>query len=80
MVTGEPIAVLEGHTDWVNAASFRPDSQFVATASDDGTVKVWRLFSAEIDDLLGEAAGASDDFSDVECRNYSPENTPTCNR
>ncbi|MCO5206363.1 MAG: hypothetical protein M9928_15110 [Anaerolineae bacterium] len=79
--TGEPIAVLEGHTDWVNAASFRPDSQFVATASDDGTVKVWRLFSAEIDDLLGEAAGRiRRDFSDIECRNYSLENTPTCNR
>ncbi|MCO5188196.1 MAG: hypothetical protein M9918_08400 [Anaerolineae bacterium] len=53
----------------------------VATASDDGTVKVWRLFSAEIDDLLGEAAGRiRRDFSDVECRNYSLENTPTCNR
>ncbi|MEA5571235.1 eIF2A-related protein [Calothrix sp. UHCC 0171] len=32
---------LQAHTDKVNAVSISPDSQLIASASDDGTVKIW---------------------------------------
>ncbi|WP_293103305.1 hypothetical protein [Moorena sp. SIOASIH] len=34
---------LEGHKSWVNSVSFSPDSQLLATGSDDGTVKLWTI-------------------------------------
>jgi WD40 repeat protein len=33
--------VLRGHADRVNQIAFAPDGKSVATASDDGTVRVW---------------------------------------
>src|SRR5262249_48843358 len=33
--------VLKGHTDSVRCVAYAPDSQFLASASYDGTVKVW---------------------------------------
>jgi WD40 repeat protein len=35
--------VLKGHTDWVNQASYSPDGQFIVTASDDQTARVWQV-------------------------------------
>jgi WD40 repeat protein len=35
---GTPLA---GHSGTINAAAFSPDAQMLATASDDGTVRVW---------------------------------------
>jgi dipeptidyl aminopeptidase/acylaminoacyl peptidase len=38
---GATLAILLGHSDWVNGASFSPDGSRVATASFDGTSRVW---------------------------------------
>ena len=39
--TGEFLRLLEGHTDIIYDLSFSPDSKKIATASWDGTIKIW---------------------------------------
>jgi WD40 repeat protein len=41
VTTRRTVAVLRGHTGWVDAAAFGPDKTTVATASTDGTVRLW---------------------------------------
>lgn len=41
--SGDPVARLAGHNHWVWAADFSPDSTRLATASSDGTIRVWDL-------------------------------------
>ncbi len=47
----EPLAVLErklkGHTDWVRSVAVSPDGTWVASGSDDKTVKIWDLETGE---------------------------------
>src|SRR2546421_9543280 len=38
---------LEGHTDGVNSAMFSPDGSKLASASDDGTVRVWNVTTGQ---------------------------------
>ena len=46
--TGEEKAVLRGHTGGVGCVAFSPNSLFVATASDDGTARVWGTNGEEL--------------------------------
>ncbi|MCU0569994.1 MAG: LuxR C-terminal-related transcriptional regulator [Oculatellaceae cyanobacterium Prado106] len=38
---GKQIFKLEGHTSWVETISFHPDGKFLASASEDNTVRIW---------------------------------------
>jgi WD40 repeat protein len=45
--TGAERAVLTGHTNWVAAVAFSPDGQLLASASWDGTVRIWHVKTAK---------------------------------
>jgi WD40 repeat protein len=41
--SGDRKSLLEGHTDWVNAVVVSAGENLAVSASDDGTLKIWRL-------------------------------------
>ena len=41
VASGEPIASLEAHADWVNSVSFSPDGATLASGAEDGTILLW---------------------------------------
>lgn len=55
---GEVIATLDGHTSQVNAAAFSQDDR-LATASKDGTVRLWDLNAGRLVDRLSRIIGIS---------------------
>jgi WD40 repeat protein/serine/threonine protein kinase len=50
--TGNEVAAMQGHTDRVKAITFRPDGERIASASLDGTVRVWDLAKKETELVL----------------------------
>jgi len=55
--TGQKLASLEGHTDWVRSVSFSPDGQRVVTCSEDRTAAVWDFATGAQVARLGHTAG-----------------------
>jgi WD40 repeat protein len=41
--TGEILHTLRGHTSWVESVAFSPDGEWIASASLDGSIKLWRV-------------------------------------
>ena len=54
--TGACVATLEGHTDGVRALAFLPDKNFLASASDDSTIKLWNVDFGEVAVPVAEQA------------------------
>jgi WD40 repeat protein len=66
--TGQELLNLTGHTDRVTAASFSPDGSRLATAGQDGTVRVYLL---NIEELIALArARLTRSLSAAECQQY----------
>lgn len=58
-VTRKELTVIKGHGNFVVDLSFSPDSKKLATASFDGTVKMWHIpFSEDFEILEGQVGGA----------------------
>lgn len=45
--TGKQIHLCEGHEGWVQALSFSSDGGYLASASDDETVRVWDVLTGQ---------------------------------
>jgi WD40 repeat protein len=43
LASGEIIGLLKGHTELVNALDFSPDGKWLASGSDDNTIRIWDL-------------------------------------
>src|SRR5580692_11699169 len=60
-------ATLQGHTDEVVAVAFSPDSKTLASASYDGTLKLWDTTTGKEQATLGEYKGC------LGCVAFSPD-------
>ncbi|MFC8448966.1 WD40 repeat domain-containing protein [Kitasatospora sp. NPDC057223] len=45
--SGEHLATLTGHTEWVSALAVSPDGAWLASTSNDRTVRVWNIAARE---------------------------------
>jgi WD40 repeat protein len=64
--SGKLIQTLKGHTEFITAVSFSPDSKYLATASEDYTAKIWNIRGEEITTLRGHS-------QKINCLTFSPQ-------
>lgn len=51
--TGKPVATWRGHTSQINAVAWSATNSLVASASDDGTIRVWQPSDGSVTHVLG---------------------------
>ena len=64
---GEALALLTGHTGWINSVAFSPDGNTLASGSGDQTVRLWDVSTGT---LLNTLTGHT---NDVESVAFSPD-------
>jgi eukaryotic-like serine/threonine-protein kinase len=52
MTNGNLLKAFDGHTELINQVSWSPDSRYLASASDDGTVRIWDAETGEAVDVF----------------------------
>jgi WD40 repeat protein len=59
---GGHVATLAGHTDWVDGVALSPDGAMLASASADGTVKLWHTGESRLLATLVQVAPRTDEW------------------
>lgn len=62
---------LEGHKPYINDLVFSPDNQVLASASDDGTIRLWRVSDGELISMLEDSNQR--DFDSILSLAFSPD-------
>lgn len=61
--SGERVAIIQAHTSRVLHLAASPDREHVATASPDGTLKIWRVHTEERDESADKELGSKFEFN-----------------
>jgi WD40 repeat protein len=72
----DPVAVLAGHGDWVYGVALSADGSRLASASGDGTVKVWDLNDHALLATLAHVAPGADAWAIVSGKGYFAASSP----
>lgn len=74
--TGGHVATLAGHADWVYGVALTPDGTTLASASADGTVKLWRTGENRLLATLVQVTPRTDDWLIVAASGYLAASSP----
>ncbi|KAA3657698.1 MAG: hypothetical protein DWQ04_27285, partial [Chloroflexi bacterium] len=58
LIASQRLRVLSGHTDWVTDVAISPNGEWIATASNDGTARIWHSTTGQIAQRLEMHVGA----------------------
>lgn len=65
MVDNDTVTVLSGHSNYINSVSWEPEGDYIASVSDDHTVKLWTTKSTTSTDKCVATLNLSSPGMDV---------------